>query len=130
MNYSFGKREGHVKRVALAALEAFGILAILAAHPAAWAQGNDNLTTKQLHGRQVFAQSCGVCHLQASMGAKTYGPALNKASGNGNDDIMRTFIMEGTPRMPAFKHYLKPADVDAIIDYVRTVPAQTTAAAK
>jgi mono/diheme cytochrome c family protein len=32
--------------------------------------------------------------------------------------------------MPAFKHYLKTADVDAIIDYVRTVPvpAATTAA--
>ena len=94
-----------------------------------WAQTEGNLTEKQQHGRQVFAQSSGVCHLQASMGAKTYGPMLNRASGNGNDDIVRTFIMEGTPRMPAFKHYLKQADVDAIIEYVRTVPTQTTAAA-
>ncbi len=93
-------------------------------------QNEGNLTERQARGRQLLAQSCGVCHLQASMGAKTYGPMLNKASGNGNDDILRTFIMEGTPRMPAFKHYLKTSDVDAIIDYVRTVPAATTAASK
>jgi mono/diheme cytochrome c family protein len=93
---------------------------------AAWAQQSDgNLTEQQLRGRQLLAQSCGVCHLQASMGAKTYGPPLNKASANGNNDIMRTFILEGTPRMPGFKHYFKPADVDAIIAYVRTVPAAT-----
>jgi mono/diheme cytochrome c family protein len=94
----------------------------------AWAQQGDSaLTPLQQQGRQLLAQSCGVCHLQASMNAKTYGPPLNKASGNGNNDILRTFIMEGTPRMPAFKHYLKPAEVDAIIAYVRTVPPDTTA---
>ena len=96
----------------------------------AWAQQADgNLTDKQQRGRQLLAQSCGVCHLQASMGAKTYGPPLNKASANGNNDIMRTFILEGTPRMPGFKYHFKTADVDAIIDYVRTVPAPTDATA-
>lgn len=95
-----------------------------------WAQQADgNLTEKQQRGRQLLAQSCGVCHLQPSMGAKTYGPPLNKAAANGNNDIMRTFIMEGSERMPAFKHYFKTADVDAIIDYVRTVPAATETAA-
>lgn len=97
---------------------------------APWAQQHDgNLSERQLRGRQLLAQSCGVCHLTPSMNQKTYGPSLNKASANGNNDIMRTFILEGTPRMPAFKHYLKAADVDAIIDYVRTVPAATEAAA-
>jgi mono/diheme cytochrome c family protein len=88
------------------------------------------LTEKQIHGRQLFAQSCGICHLQASLNANTYGPPLNKASANANNEVMRIFIMEGSARMPAFKHYLKTADVDAIIDYVRTVPvpAATTAA--
>lgn len=98
--------------------------------PGAWAQqAGGALTEKQLHGRQLLAQSCGVCHLPPSLNAKTYGPALNKTSANGNNDIMHTFIMEGTPRMPGFKHYFKPADVDAIIDYVRTVPAPSDTAA-
>jgi mono/diheme cytochrome c family protein len=48
---------------------------------------------------------------------------LNKTATAGNDDVMRTFIVNGTDRMPAFKYYLKPDEVDAIIAYVRTVPA-------
>jgi len=108
------------------------VVLFVAAHwaPGAWAQQADgNLTQQQQRGRQLLAQSCGVCHLPASLNAKTYGPPLNKASANGSNDIMRTFIMEGTPRMPGFKHYFKPADVDAIIDYVRTVAAPPDAAA-
>jgi mono/diheme cytochrome c family protein len=42
---------------------------------------------------------------------------------------MREFVENGTPRMPAFKHYLKPAEIDAIISYVRTVPVQAAPAA-
>jgi mono/diheme cytochrome c family protein len=30
--------------------------------------------------------------------------------------------------MPAFKYYLKPAEIDAIIAYVRTVPAPAAVA--
>jgi len=88
--------------------------------PAGHAQGD--LNEKQLHGRQIFAQSCGICHLQPSLGVKTYGPVLNKAATAGNDDAMRAFIVNGTDRMPAFKYYLKPAEIDAIIAYLRTVP--------
>jgi mono/diheme cytochrome c family protein len=86
-------------------------------------QGNDSLNDQQRLGRRVFAQSCGVCHLVPSLGARTYGPPLNKNAGNGDDSIMREYIENGTPRMPAFKHYLKTSEIDAIIAYVRTVPA-------
>jgi mono/diheme cytochrome c family protein len=95
------------------------VLALAAA--AAHAQPTDLNDTQRL-GRQVFAQSCGICHLQPSMGVKTYGPMLNKAATAGNDEVMRAFIVNGTDRMPAFKYYLKPAEIDAIIAYLRTVP--------
>jgi len=36
---------------------------------------------------------------------------------------MRAFIVNGTDRMPSFKYYLKPAEIDAIVAYVRAVPA-------
>ncbi len=81
-----------------------------------------NLNEMQLLGRQVFAQSCGICHLQPSLGVKTYGPLLNKAAAAGSDEVMRAFIVNGTDRMPSFRYYLKPAEIDAIIAYVRTVP--------
>lgn len=97
------------------------LILLAAAAPAARAQGELNET--QLRGRQIFAQSCGVCHLQPSLGVKTYGPALNRTATAGNDDVMRAFIVNGTDRMPSFKYYLKPAEIDAIIAYVRAVPA-------
>ena len=97
------------------------LLALAAAAPAAHAQPSALNETQRL-GRQVFAQSCGICHLQPSLGVKTYGPLLNKAAAAGSDEVMRAFIVNGTDRMPAFKYYLKPAEIDAIIAYVRTVP--------
>ena len=98
------------------------MLALAATASPAYAQQSD-LNETQLLGRQVFAQSCGICHLQPSLGVKTYGPMLNRAATAGNDEVMRAFIVNGTDRMPAFKYYLKPAEIDAIIAYVRTVPA-------
>jgi len=95
------------------------VLALAAAN--AHAQQSTLNETQQL-GRQVFAQSCGICHLQPSLEVKTYGPLLNKATAAGNDEVMRAFIVNGTDRMPAFKYYLKPAEIDAIIAYVKTVP--------
>ena len=105
-------------------------LLLLLAAPAAYAQqGSDDLNATQLLGRQVFAQSCGICHLQPSMGVKTYGPMLNRTSAAGNDDVMRAFIVNGSDRMPAFKYYLKPPEIDAIVAYLRTVPAPAVRAA-
>ena len=83
------------------------------------------LNETQLLGRQVFAQSCGICHLQPSLGVKTYGPMLNKSAAGGNDEVMRAFIVNGTERMPAFKYYLKPDEIDAIVAYLRTVPGES-----
>ena len=104
----------------------FGLVALAASSAGAAAQ-QANLTDQQIMGRQVFAQSCGVCHLPPTLGAKTYGPALNKDAGGGDDDVMREFITNGTPRMPAFKYYLKADEIEAIISYVRTVPVPAAA---
>ena len=113
-----------MKNVAL-----LGLFVLAALAPSASAQqAGGNLSDQQKMGRQVFAQSCGVCHLPPSLGARTYGPALNKDAGSGDDDVMREFITNGTPRMPAFKYYLRPEQIEAIISYVRTVPVQAAAA--
>jgi mono/diheme cytochrome c family protein len=109
------------------------VLSLAACFVALWTSGaaaqqaGDNLNEVQRHGRQLLAQSCGVCHLPPSLNAKTYGPPLNKAAANGDDSIMREYIQNGTPRMPAFKHYLKDNEIDAIIAYVRTVPTPAPA---
>ena len=105
------------------------LVVLLLGSATAFAQG-DGLNDKQRHGRQLLAQSCGVCHLPPALNAKTYGPALNKAAGGGDDDIMREYIMNGTPRMPSFKYYLKENEINAIIAYVRTVPVPAAAPAR
>ena len=84
---------------------------------------DEGLNPTQRTGRQVFAQSCGICHLSPQRGAATYGPALNQASASRNDELMRGFITQGTPRMPAFKFYLTSAEIDSVVAYLRTVPA-------
>jgi mono/diheme cytochrome c family protein len=105
------------------------LVVFLLSSATAFAQG-DGLNDKQRHGRQLLAQSCGVCHLPPTLNAKTYGPALNKAAGGGDDDIVREYINNGTPRMPAFKYYLKPDEIEDIIAYVRTVPVPGAAPAR
>jgi len=101
------------------------VLTLLFALAATAAQAQQ-LDEKQMLGRQVFAQSCGICHLQPVLGVKTYGPPLNKTAAAGSDDAMRAIIANGSERMPAFRHYLTPAEIDAIIAYVRTVPVNTS----
>jgi mono/diheme cytochrome c family protein len=107
---------------------AVALLLLLAAwpHGAAAQQAPTELNDTQRHGRQVFAQSCGVCHLPPALNARTYGPALSKETAGGSDEVIRGLISEGTPRMPAFKHYLQRAEMDAIIAYLKTVPAIAT----
>jgi mono/diheme cytochrome c family protein len=108
--------------------------AVLVLLLAAWPQGapaqpaatGDGLDDTQTLGRQVFAQSCGVCHLPPAINARTFGPFLTKDTAGGNDEIIRGVISDGTPRMPGFKHYLKGGEIDAIIAYLKTVPATAT----
>jgi mono/diheme cytochrome c family protein len=105
------------------------VILLLASVPPTFAQqAPDGLTDEQRRGRLMVSQSCGVCHLAPARNARTYGPSLNKASSGGDDAKMRQYILEGTPRMPAFKYFLQAADVDAIIAYVRTVPVVATSA--
>ena len=92
-------------------------------------QAGDDLNEQQRLGRQTVAQSCGVCHLPPARNAKTYGPPLNKAAGGGDDAVVRKYILDGTPRMPAFKYFLQPAEIEAIIAFVRTVPVPAAAPA-
>ena len=91
--------------------------------PAVAQKAGANLTEQQRLGRQILAQSCAVCHLPSGPGAKTYGPALNKSTLPDDDEAVRQTILDGNTRMPGFKYFLQPAQVDAVIAYLRTVPA-------
>jgi mono/diheme cytochrome c family protein len=99
-----------------------GVLLFLLVLPAgASAQGA--LNEQQRLGQTLFTQSCGVCHLKPQITANTFGPTLSKESAGGSEDVMRATITNGTPRMPGFKLLFEPAQIDAIVAYLKTVPA-------
>jgi mono/diheme cytochrome c family protein len=126
------RRSAAVRSAALSAVRSTVrstvLLGALAAGGASAQQAatDDGLTATQKLGRQVFAQSCGICHLPPQINARTYGPLLSKDTAGGSDEVIRGLISEGTPRMPGFKHYLERAEIDAIIAYLKTVPASAT----
>ena len=96
---------------------------------AAAQQAEPALNAKELTGRNLFAQHCGVCHvkMQVTTGGQ-YGPVLSKASLGGQEDVMREFISNGTPNMPGFKYNFEPEQIDAIVAYLKTVPVPAPAA--
>jgi mono/diheme cytochrome c family protein len=86
------------------------------------------LTDMQKDGRRIFQQRCAVCHTLPTVVSKRYGPALYKEIVEDNEDNIRDTILEGREGlMPGFKYGLTRAEVDSIIEYLKTVnrPART-----
>ncbi len=81
------------------------------------------LNDTQLLGRRLFMQSCEVCHLKPVLTAKRFGPALSKDLITGQEPAMADFIRQGTPHMPGFQYQFNTAQIDAIVQYLKTVPA-------
>src|SRR4051812_42308474 len=87
------------------------------------------LSGKELAGRNLFAQSCVVCHVKTQVtNVGHFGPTLSKASLGGQDDVMREVISNGTPNMPGFKYHFKPDQIDSIVAYLKTLPVPAPAA--
>jgi len=106
---------------------AFVAASLLAAWPhqvSAQGAAAPALNAKQLAGRNLFAQHCVVCHVKTLVTAvRTYGPPLSKDSLGGQEEALRFFIGNGTPNMPGFQYSLDPGEMDAVIAYLKTLPA-------
>ena len=81
------------------------------------------LNETQILGRRVYQQRCAICHTESTPGARRYGPVLSKELVDGNEDTIRDFIINGSKgKMPGFKYGLEPSEIDAIVEYLKTVP--------
>ncbi len=78
---------------------------------------------QQQLGMRLFNQSCRVCHTKPQLASPQYAPMLSMNTLGGKADVMRQVISNGTPRMPGFKYDFKPEQIDAIIAYIKTIPA-------
>jgi len=107
------------------------LVAALAVTAPAFAQAPDaSFNDTQKLGLRLFSQSCGVCHMQVQQRARQYGPVLSRESLGGDEDLMREYISNGTPRMPGFRFNFEPEQIGAIVAYLKTVPPAAPAAAK
>jgi mono/diheme cytochrome c family protein len=90
---------------------------------AAAAQPASGVSDQTMLGMRLFNQSCRVCHTKPQLMSPQYAPVLSMSTLGGNADVMRETISNGTPRMPGFKYHFKPAEIDAIVAYIKTIPA-------
>lgn len=77
---------------------------------------------RELTGMRLYNQSCRVCHTRPQLTSPQYAPPLSRVSMGGNDDALRKQLADGSPKMPGFKYHFKPAEIDAIVAYLKTVP--------
>jgi mono/diheme cytochrome c family protein len=104
------------------------VVALVAAPAyAGWAQGAPDATfnATQREGLRLFSQSCGVCHTMVQQRTRQYGPVLSRETLGGDEELMREYIGNGTPRMPGFRFYFEPEQINAIVAYLKTVPPQS-----
>ena len=82
---------------------------------------NAPLTDVQKDGRRIFQQRCAVCHTLPTVVSKRYGPALYKELVEDNEDNIREVVLQGREGlMPGFQYALTRAEIDAIIEYLKT----------
>ncbi len=99
-----------------------GFLLAIAVPLRAQQSSSASLNDQQKDGRRIFQQRCAVCHTLPTVVSKRYGPALYKEIVEDNEDNIRDVIMEGREGlMPGFKYGLSRAEIDSIIEYLKTV---------
>jgi putative membrane protein len=86
----------------------------------AWAQGDPR------QGREIFEQSCAMCHGRDASGMMGMHPSLRGAVERLSRDGVEVTIREGrdtTPPMPSFEGQLTESEIDDVISYLETLPA-------
>jgi len=67
-------------------------------------------------GARAYQDNCGVCHIGGRI-----GPPLSRWNIDGREADLRTKVLEGGVKMPAFKYMLDGKDVDLIFSYLKTL---------
>lgn len=89
--------------------------------------GLDTNAAQLRRGEATFYRDCSLCHLpRIRKGGTTPGPGpslsgLLKTADKAFEGRVREFIMIGSDRMPGWQYSLKPAEIDDVIAYVKTL---------
>jgi mono/diheme cytochrome c family protein len=103
---------------------------VTASASAAFAQGapDASFNDGQREGLRLFSQSCGVCHTLVQQRTKQYAPVLSRETLGGDEELIREYISNGTPRMPGFRFNFEPTQINSIVSYIKTIPTPATPA--
>ena len=106
-----------------------GVLAaafFVASASGVFAQGapDASFNDAQREGLRLFSQSCGVCHTVVQQRTRQYGPVLSRETLGGDEELIREYISNGTPRMPGFRYYFEPTQIGSIVQYIKTIAPQ------
>jgi mono/diheme cytochrome c family protein len=115
-------------RMALAA--SFVLAGVYGVHAAEDnSHGPADLNPVQAEGRQLFQQSCGVCHTKPTITAPLFGPELSKTAVEGSLEAKaKSQIADGSPNMPGFKYNYTPTQIASIVEYLKLLPPPPPAA--
>lgn len=79
-------------------------------------------------GQKLYSTYCGSCHGDTGMGdgraAASLDPAplpLHKAIKGKSDEALKKVLNEGKGQMPGWDRVLKPAQIELLIDYMKTL---------
>jgi mono/diheme cytochrome c family protein len=91
--------------------------------PALAQQAAPTLTAAQDEGRRLFVQHCNLCHWKIQINvAAPFGPLITRAVLEGGKEAqIKAQIANGSPNMPGYKVMFEPAQIDAIVEYIKTV---------
>ena len=78
-------------------------------------------------GEATFYQRCSLCHLpRIRKPGTTPGPApslsgILKDADREKESAVRDQVMQGSDKMPGWQYGLKPADIDDVMTYLKTL---------
>ncbi len=112
-------------RVHCARLILAGLALVLSALPAAAQDGpggGGSVVKTAQGGEQIYRQICQACHMPDARGASGAAviPALARNPKLADAAYPITMVLKGRGAMPWFAGALKPAQVAAVVGYVRT----------
>lgn len=89
--------------------------------------GLDKTAVAVRQGEATFYQRCSLCHLpRIRKAGTTPGPApsltgLLKGADKEEENRVRSYILKGSNLMPGWQYSLKPAEIDEVIAYLKTL---------
>lgn len=89
--------------------------------------GLDKNTVVMKRGESTFYQRCSLCHLpRIRKAATTPGPApsltgILRGADKERESKVRDVILKGSDRMPGWRYSFKPAEIDDLIAYLKTL---------